>query len=217
MGNLMSINKLRQSWTKHRQLQKPWQDHTYIAIDIETTGLDPINDQILSIAWVPIKPPMILIGEAQYHEFCVDPDVDLQQSPTIHGLTKAQLSSGGDIKKVLKDLEDKLYGCVMVCHHRSLDWSYLRDNRLTENLHFKPLGVFDTLSFEKNKMSFDNEFQLHNSSLTLAACRTRHGLPIYTSHHAMDDAIACAELFLAQATKIKPHNEKLRFLLKQSR
>jgi len=79
------------------------------------------------------------------------------------------------------------------------------------------LGVFDTLSFEKNKMSFDNEFQLHNSSLTLAACRTRHGLPIYTSHHAMDDAIACAELFLAQATKIKPHNEKLRFLLKQSR
>ena len=191
MGNLMSINGLRQSWTKHRQLQKPWQEHTYIAIDIETTGLDPINDQICQCLGSN-KAADDLNCEAQYHEFCVHPDVDLQQSPTIHGLTKAQLSSGGDVKKVLKDLEDKLYGCVMVCHHRSLDWSYLRDNRLTENLHFEPLGVFDTLSFEKNKMSFDNEFQLHNSSLTLAACRKRHGLPIYTSHHAMDDAIACA-------------------------
>jgi DNA polymerase-3 subunit epsilon len=217
MDNLIGINGLRKSWTKHRQLKRPWQAHTYIAIDIETTGLDPINDQILSIAWVPVKPPMILIGEAQYHEFCIGSDVDLQQSPTIHGLTKAQLSSGGDVKKVLKDLEDKLYGCVMVCHHRSLDWSYLRYNRLTKNLHFEPLGVFDTLSYEKNKMSFDNDCQLNNSRLTLSACRSKYGLPNYTSHHALDDAIACAELFLAQATKIKPFNEKLGFLLKQSR
>ena len=208
---------LRKRWSRQRQLRKPWHDQRYIAVDIETTSLDPVSGHILSIAWVPIEPPMILINEARYHEFQVAAHVDLQQSPTIHGLTKAQLTSGGDIKTILKDLEAILYNRIMVCHHQRLDWSYLRENPITKSLHFEPLGIFDTLSYEKNKLSFSNESQLNNSSLTLSACRTRHGLPSYTSHHAMDDAIACAELFLAQATKIKPYNESLAFLLKQSK
>ncbi|MGL6010674.1 MAG: 3'-5' exonuclease, partial [Shewanella oncorhynchi] len=35
-------------------------------------------------------------------------------------------------------------------------------------------------------------------SLRLGACRERYGLPIYTAHSALTDALACGELLLAQ-------------------
>jgi DNA polymerase III subunit epsilon len=39
--------------------------------------------------------------------------------------------------------------------------------------------------------------ELH-ADLTLDACRTRRGLPEHQRHSAGTDAVACAELFLAQ-------------------
>jgi DNA polymerase-3 subunit epsilon len=43
--------------------------------------------------------------------------------------------------------------------------------------------------------------ELH-SDLTLDACRTRRGLPDHLQHSAGADAIACAELLLAQLAQL---------------
>jgi len=39
---------------------------------------------------------------------------------------------------------------------------------------------------------------IKEGSLRLGACRERYGLPIYTAHSALTDALACGELLLAQ-------------------
>ncbi|MGL5147516.1 MAG: hypothetical protein ACRC7Q_08495, partial [Plesiomonas shigelloides] len=39
---------------------------------------------------------------------------------------------------------------------------------------------------------------VQQGSLRLGACRQRYGLPVYSAHTAMVDALGCAELLLAQ-------------------
>jgi DNA polymerase-3 subunit epsilon len=45
----------------------------------------------------------------------------------------------------------------------------------------------------------NQQHHLERGSLTLARCRQRYHLPEYQAHHALSDAVACGELFLAQA------------------
>ena len=48
-----------------------------------------------------------------------------------------------------------------------------------------------------------NALNASPSCLRLDACRRRHGLPRYAAHRATTDAVACAELFLAQCAELE--------------
>ena len=55
-----------------------------MAMDLEMTGLDPLQDQILSIGLVPIENGVIPLGEAQQKLVQIKGSVG--QSATIHGI-----------------------------------------------------------------------------------------------------------------------------------
>ena len=50
-------------WTGRRQ---PWDEVTYMALDLETTGLDPHRDRILSVGMVPLSGGLIRWGDRRY-------------------------------------------------------------------------------------------------------------------------------------------------------
>ena len=50
-------------WNRRRQ---PWYDATYWAVDLETTGLDPRRDRILSVGMVPVRDGVVRWGERLY-------------------------------------------------------------------------------------------------------------------------------------------------------
>ncbi|RUO45113.1 3'-5' exonuclease [Idiomarina aquatica] len=213
MGKLLGA--LADWYQRRQQLQKPWTQQRYVALDIETTGLDPKKHQVLAIAWMSIEPPVMHTGSAQYHVFSHGQELELGQSPTIHGLTRQDFLHSSEPRQTYAMLSRALSGAVLVCHHKGMDWRFLKHIEKQFLINFQPLGIFDTLAFEKNSFFKDPDHPPKKGQLTLSACRSRHGLPTYTSHHAFTDTLACAELFLAQAFKnAEPEMKTLELLRK---
>ena len=58
-------------------------------------------------------------------------------------------------------------------------------------------AFIDTLGIEKTRWLRQHNV-IKEGCLRLGASRQRYGLPVYSAHNALVDAVACAELFLAQ-------------------
>lgn len=181
------------------QLRGRWQDAPYIALDLETDGLEPQQDAILAIGWVPLTPPRIKLYEADYG--VIKSDHQLSQSAVIHQLSESDMRSGEPLEKVLLRLAKRLHGAVLVAHHVPFDWVFLQRAFAMHGIECRPLAFMDTLKIERNRQTRQKSW-LQRGELTLGACRERYDLPDMRQHHALSDAIACAELFLAQAYQI---------------
>ena len=190
MGKLLGA--LADWYQRRQQLQKPWTQQRYVALDIETTGLDPKKHQVLSIAWMSIEPPVMYTGSAQYHVFSHGQELELGQSPTIHGLTRQDFLHSSEPRQTYAMLSRALSGAVLVCHHKGMDWRFLKHIEKAFRINFQPLGIFDTLAFEKMYLEGKGEI-IKKAALTLSECRLRRGLPKYSSHHALADTFACAD------------------------
>lgn len=184
-------------WQRRRQLAQPWQQQRYIALDAETSGLHAGEDKLLALAWIELRPPLLDFSQCAYHVFA-GADYDLKQSPVVHGLVQRDFVSASDPETALKQLQQQLKGAVLVCHHIALDWQFLQHAAAPYGIRLEPLALVDTLQLEARRLR-NQQHQLQRGSLTLARCRQRYNLPDYQAHHALSDAVACGELFLAQA------------------
>lgn len=181
----------------------PLSEVDFVAIDFETTGLDPDENDIITIGLVPFNLKRIYLRES--HHWKVRPKQKLDEdSVIIHGITHSELIDAPDLADILGELLPCLSGKIVVVHYRRIEREFLdkalRD-RIGEGIEFP---VLDTLQLEediqKNLTSslWDKIKGKKPESLRLAQSRRRYGLPDYTPHHALTDAIATAELFQAQ-------------------
>lgn len=185
-----------QRWLYRR---KPWTEQTYVALDVESSGLDPRSDQLLAVAWVVIKPPIIDYASGRY--FLLKHDrTDLKQSPVVHGLVRKDFIDPTHPAQVLHELAAVLNGHTLVCHYIQLDWGFLQQAAKQHGVNLAPFAKFDTLAYEAQRLK-RHQHHIARGELTLSACRQRYGLPEYNAHHAFSDAIACGELMLAQRYK----------------
>jgi DNA polymerase-3 subunit epsilon len=179
--------------------KKAFLDTHYLVIDLEMTGLNPEEDSIISAGYVSIKQGRIQLGSAahQYFKPMTLMADDVLNSAHIHMITDAQREQNGiDLIEWLQALSGRLKADAWVFHHAPLDYAFLiaYSERLKQPL--PKVAVVDTLTVERDKhpdKHLDSQAQL-----SLNACRSRYGLPIYRQHHALSDAIATAELWLAQ-------------------
>ncbi len=178
----------------------------FVALDIETTGLDPVLDGIVSIGLVPLT--LQRIRSSQATSFLLKPRVQLKESAVIvHGITDSAIAQAPDLEHCLAPLLQQLAGKVVISHHLGIERAFLYQavlSRLREPLLFP---MIDTLALERrfNQPASQRLRQWLSGqkapSLRLAACRQRYQLPAYQPHHAVTDAIACAELFQAQVAR----------------
>lgn len=211
------LQQLAHWYDRRLKLKQPWQSLRYVALDIESTGLDPKKHQILSMAWMTIHPPVMHYGNAQYHVFSHGQKLELGQSPTIHGLTEQDFLHSSEPKLTFGMLSRALNDAVLVCHHKGMDWRFLKYIESQYGTPFKPLAIFDTLAFEKKKLERNPQQPIHGGQLTLSACRKRYNLPDYHAHHALTDTVACAELFLAQCYSVNSRSDDARDILNLAR
>ncbi|WP_163833818.1 3'-5' exonuclease [Spartinivicinus ruber] len=173
-----------------------------VALDFETTGLDAEQDDVVSIGLVPFTLQRILCREAA--EWIVKPVQPLaEESVVIHGITHSEISAAPDLQHILDQLLLALAGKVVVVHCRQIECDFFSRallRRIGEGIQFP---VIDTLELEKRALRARQGFvgrllQQPLGSVRLADCRQRYSLPYYHPHHAMTDALATAELLLAQ-------------------
>lgn len=194
-----------QHWLDQRaQLSADWRSHQWLALDIESNGLSCGPEGILSIAWVPMANGTMQLAEAEYH--VIRAETQLNQSVIHHELTQSDLAEGEALADVMTRLAEVLCQRILVAHHAKLDWGLLSAASRLLDIPLQPLAIADTLMIErKSSQGRYRQEQMggnENGAFTLPACRARHGLPDRVGHHALEDAIACGELFLAQAWKL---------------
>lgn len=173
-----------------------------VALDLETTGLDPGRHGIVSIGAVPFSLDRIRPAEGYYRVVRPRREID-EHSITIHRITHHEVDDAPDLEEVADEFLEALAGRVAVVHYHAIERRFLYQaflRRFGEGLLFP---LIDTLHIERlvhqrrmlNPLTW---FSRRRVSLRLADARRRYRLPEYTPHHAWTDALATAELLQAQ-------------------
>lgn len=177
----------------------------FVAVDFETTGFDPKKDGIVSIGLVPFDLKRIHCKGAKH--WIVRPRTALdEESVVVHGITHSDIKSAPDLMRIVEYLLKALEGRIVVVHHRGIERPFLNaalEKRINEGIIFP---VVDTMELEARlhrakPLTLWQRFRGHSlPSIRLVDSRERYHLPYYRQHHALTDALATAELFMAQVS-----------------
>ncbi len=194
----------------------PWDAAFYHALDLETSGLDPRADEILSLAMVPIRGGVIRFGE-HFSSLVrpADPAGLSQEGLRAHHLLPAELAVAPPIGELLGEVDRRLREGVLVLHHAPLDLGFLRQAYRRQGRRWprpRPRAV-DTVVLLRRLEVRQLLLSSHPTPLpaTLPAARAALGLPPYPNHDALVDALATAELFLVLRARLRA--ERLREVL----
>lgn len=185
-----------------------FEDIRFLAIDFETTGLDPAKDEILSIGTVPIEGGSLVLSGARYEVIAFPGTLD-EETLAIHGLTHDAVAQGVPLKAALERLLEDMTGAVMIAHQSAIERGFLN---AACKMHFGALAEtlwVCTLALERRRTARSGA----DLSVRLGQSRERYNLPRYKAHHALMDAMAGAELLLAQQAHIATKGCKLKDLL----
>ncbi len=168
----------------------------YLALDLETTGLAPERDELLSIGFVPISGHGLQLGGARH--YLVRPERAIpESSAVVHGILDDRAREGLPLAEALPPLLQALAGRVLVAHSARIEHDFLDAvcRRLYGCAFVAPL--VDTLELEQRKIVRAGS-PIAPGALRLDALRQQYGLPRYRAHDALSDAIGAGELLLAQ-------------------
>lgn len=175
--------------------RRDWRQQRFLVCDGEMSSLDPKYGELLSLGWVRIEAGRIVLASAT--ELLVRTQHSVGQSATLHELRDCDLQAGVTPAEALQQMLAAARGSVLVFHYAALDLAYL--DRISRAIFGAPLllPVVDTLQLERRQLQRRGQ-PLARDDLTLARCRARYHLPPLPAHRALHDALAAAELLLAQ-------------------
>lgn len=176
-------------------------DTPLIAVDLELTGLDVKKNRIIAIGWTLIDQGRIRFGSNRH--VLINARQSVGNSATIHELTDSEIAAGVSLNKGLKMLFKAATGRAWVFHHAALDVAFLRRGCLSWAGVAPPFMIIDTMRMELATRK-RRDIPILKGDLQLAQLRASYNLPRYTAHNALIDALATAELMLAQASRMDP-------------
>ncbi|MEM8696133.1 MAG: exonuclease domain-containing protein [Pseudomonadota bacterium] len=167
-----------------------------IAIDLETDGLDARTDAVLEAGWVGLTPQAISTPTAGRLRFRPDRKLS-EQSVVIHHIMDDEAATGLAETDALTALLPALAGKPLVAHFAEIERDFLDAacRRCFDAPFVAPFIC--TMQLEQRWYPATRAAD----GLRLGKLRARHGLPAYRAHDGLTDALACAELFLAQRAK----------------
>ena len=187
----------------------------FVALDIETTGLNAQEDDIVSIGLVPFDHQRIYLAKAKY--WVVGSHRLTSESVMVHGITHTDVAQAPSLKSVLPEILASLQGKQVVVHYRYMEREFMRTavaELWQQNFLFP---VIDTLEIEarylrKNQTLMARFMKKQLPSLRLLYARERYHLPAYENHNALVDALATAELLQAQIANHQLEKKPVRAL-----
>jgi DNA polymerase-3 subunit epsilon len=187
-----------------------WRDARFVAIDVETTGLDPRRDEVISFAGIPIESARIIAHGSV--KGLVRPHVaPASASIEIHGLREEDLAAAPRAPEALAPLAVLMRGRVPVVHASWVERTFLRKGGCP-----LPRRIVDTavlwrlLSIERGERD--------PGICSLSAIAAALGLPAHRPHRAEGDALTAAQAFLAMATHLEARgHETVRALTRARR
>ncbi len=174
---------------------RSWREARFIAIDVETTGLDPQRDEVISFAGIPIEYARIIASES-VHGLVRPRATSTSASIEIHRLRDADLAGAPRAPEALAPLAAQMPGRIPVVHASWVERTFLKKAGCP-----LPRRIIDTavlwrlLSIERGERD--------PGTCSLSTIAAALGLPAHRPHTAEGDALTAAQVFLAMATHLE--------------
>lgn len=170
----------------------------YVALDIETTGLRPEQDEIIEIGAVRYRKGVAI----ETYSSLIKPNAIVSSRITeITGITNKMVENERPSKEVLPEFLAFVGDEDIIGHNVRFDYSFLKAHAYKQKKGFDNKAI-DTLYLAK---------KLHPEleSRALSAMCLHYGIINEHAHRAYDDAKACAELYEKMYNQFGETNSEL--------
>ena len=119
--------------------------NTFVALDIETTGLNPAEDKIIEIGMAKISDGEIVDS----YSTLVNPGIKISERITmITGITDDMVEGKPAITEIISDIVDFTKDMPILGHNVIFDYSFIKKAAVNSGLDFKKSGI-DTLKLSR--------------------------------------------------------------------
>ena len=179
---------------------------TFVAYDLETTGLNPKTDSIIEIGAVKVSGGQVIDSpEYVFQKFVKPYKQSLREEVTkLTGITKEDVKHAGQMWDVFRDFMAFADGCVLVGFNSiRFDTRFLvRAGRYANIIMENP--QFDVMRYAE---SFRSKLGLDEKKISLGTLSRKTGVENPKAHRALQDAVTTARVFLKlkeMETSLKP-------------
>lgn len=167
----------------------------YVALDLETSGLNSSSDKIIEIGMVKV-----LDGEiAEQYATLLNPQEKLSARITqLTGITDDMVCTQPVIAEKIEEIVAFIGELPLLGHNIIFDYSFLKKACVNHNISFERMGI-DTLKIARRLLP---EVEHKNLDYLCAHFHINPG----NSHRALDDAMSAHQLFL-KLQQMKPEDE----------
>ncbi|MFP4020235.1 MAG: exonuclease domain-containing protein, partial [Halanaerobium sp.] len=156
----------------------------FIVFDLETTGLNPSQHEIIEIGAVKFKGGEIV---GQFKSF-INPDVKIPAKITeITGINDRMVKDAPGLEEVIRDFIEFAGEGVLVAHNADFDYGFIRTALENLEIDKDDYTVLDTLGLARALVKDSKNHKLN--TLT-----EYFGVELENHHRALDDAAATAEV-----------------------
>lgn len=156
---------------------------TYVALDLETTGVNPKRDKIIEIGAVKVVCGKV---EDTFSSF-VNPGRRLEERITeLTGIRDEMLIPAPQQEKIIPEILAFTEGYVLLGHNILFDYSFLKKAAVNQSLTFERKGI-DTLKIARKRLP-----QLESRRLEFLC---EYFQISHEAHRALADAKAANELY----------------------
>lgn len=171
---------------------------SYIAFDVETTGLNPQENELIEIGALKVRNGKVA---ERFTEF-VRPSSPISAPITaLTGITNEMVADARNSCMVLHDFLSFCEDDVLIGHNLLFDYSFIKCGAVKNGLAFEKQGI-DTLKIARKVLS-----DLESKSLG-SLCDYYH-IENKSAHRAYHDALATAKLYQTLAHYFEPGDPKL--------
>ena len=178
------------------QLEEKYQkflETEFTVFDIETSGLDPLKDEILEIAGLKMKGPL----EIDRFEMLIRPTRSIPpEVEKIHGLNEFfLLVNGKDGREVISEFLKFTKNSIIVGHNIiSFDWLFIQNNSKKYSFGLPQNNLIDTLLLARKILVLPQ--------YNLTAVARSFGFENRNAHRAMPDVEVNAQVFVKLMEKM---------------
>lgn len=161
--------------------KSPWQEQTFVAFDLETTGKYPLESEICEIAGVKWQGGQIV----DEYQTLVRPRRRMSDEViAIHNITNEMVAEAPPVEKVVHQFYKFIEGTVVVAHHAPFDLGFMAWEFESANLNLPKTPALCTAILSRKALPASPNHRLQTLIQHL-------GLEQGAAHRALDDARAC--------------------------
>src|SRR5690606_17350743 len=175
----------------------------FVVLDAETTGLDVLQDRILTLAVVEVQDGRMSVSRSASW-LVRQPSAAINAAVAVHGILPADTAEGQAESEVTAALLERITGAVIVGHHIQFD-ALLLDAALRRHHRVRLRNpLIDTARMAMTGIdAFRKTGYANQRPPTLEELCAHTGLPVIARHTAEGDAFMTAQVFLLLCGRLR--------------